>query len=291
MDALSKLSRRQSLQSLVLFGAGAVITGLHRPTAAHAQATSPSAMKDEDIFQFALNLEYMEAEYYLRATTGKGIDAADIGADAGGVNGGRKVSFRDKAISEFADELAENELAHVRFYRKTLGSQAVARPTIDFEGGFKAVATAAGLPEFDPFANDMNFLLGGVLFEDVGVTGYAGAAPLLQNKEFVEATAAILAVEAYHMGMARAQLDQMGEKGQKAANAVSAARDKLDGPGDKDQGVEHNGKANLVPATPDGMVFRRTPQEVLRIVYLTDKAGVDSGGFYPKGMNGALKST
>jgi hypothetical protein len=67
--------------------------------------------------------------------------------------------------------------------------------------------------------------------------------------------------------------------------------DKLDGPGDKDQGIERNGKANFVPATPDGMVFRRTPQEVLRVVYLTDKAGVDSGGFYPKGMNGTLKST
>jgi hypothetical protein len=26
-------------------------------------------------------------------------------------------------------------------------------------------------------------------------------------------------------------------------------------------------------------------------VYLTDKAGVGSGGFYPKGMNGLLKST
>ena len=101
-----------------------------------------------------------------------------------------------------------------------------------------AVAKAAGLAEFDPFANDMNFLLGGMLFEDVGVTGYAGAAPLLQKKEFVEAAAAILEVEAYHMGMARSQLYQMGEKAQKAANALSAARDKLDGPQGKDQGIE-----------------------------------------------------
>jgi hypothetical protein len=285
-----QLSRRASLHTLAAAGLCAS-AGLPWPSSARAQAASPSDLKDEDIFQFALNLEYMEAEYYLRATTGKGIDAADLGSDPGQVKGGRKVPFQDKAIREFADELAENELAHVRFYRKTLGSQAVDRPAIDFEDGFAAVAKAAGLPEFDPFANDMNFLLGGMLFEDVGVTGYAGAAPLLQKKEFVEAAAAILAVEAYHMGMARSQLYQMGDKAQKAANAVSAARDKLDGPEDKDQGIERNGKANFVPATPDGMVFRRTPQQVLRIVYLTDKAGVDSGGFYPKGMNGALKST
>jgi hypothetical protein len=83
----------------------------------------------------------------------------------------------------------------------------------------------------------------------------------------------------------------MGEKAHKAANALSAARDKLDGPGDKDQGIERNGKANFVPSNADGIAFHRTPQEVLRIVYLTDKAGASSGGFYPKGMNGPLKST
>lgn len=291
MTKLTSLSRRQSLQSLALFGAGTMIAGLHRPSSALAQAASPSDLKDEDILQFALNLEYMEAEYYLRATTGKGIESADLGSNAGEVKGGRKVSFESKAISEFADELAANELAHVRFYRKTLGSQAVDRPAIDFESGFATAAKAAGLPEFDPFANDMNFLLGGMLFEDVGVTAYAGAAPLLKKKEFVEAAAAILAVEAYHMGMARSQLYAMGDKAHKAANAISAARDKLDGAEDKDQGIERNGKANVVPSTPDAMVFRRTPQEVLRIVYLTDKSGVDSGGFYPKGMNGSLKST
>ena len=107
----------------------------------------------------------------------------------------------------------------------------------------------------------------------------------------MEAAAGILAVEAYHMGMARSQLYEMGEKAQKAANAISAARDKLDGSGDKDQGIERNGKANFVPSNADGIAFRRTPKEVLRIVYLTDKAGVSSGGFYPKGMNGTLKST
>src|SRR4051794_29271724 len=233
----------------------------------------------------------MEAEYYLRATTGKGIDAADLGSEPGLVRGGRKVTFQSKAIREFVEELAENELAHVRFYRKTLGSQAVSRPAIDFEAGFAAVGKAIGAPDFDPFADDMSVLLGGMLFEDVGVTAYAGAAPLLKKKEFVEAAAGILAVEAYHMGMARSQLYVMGEKVHKLANAVSEARDKLDGPEDKDQGIVRNGKANVVPSTPDAIAFRRTPQEVLHIVYLTEKSGASSGGFYPKGMNGAIKST
>ena len=287
---LANLSRRQSLKGLALFGLGGSVAAPLGAKPALAQP-APSDIKDEDIFQFALNLEYMEAEYYLRATTGKGIDAADAGSNAGDVKGGHKVKFHSKDIQEFAEELAENELAHVRFYRKTLGGEAVSRPAIDFEAGFAAAAKGAGLPEFDPFANDMNFLLGGMLFEDVGVTAYAGAAPVLKKKEFVEAAAGILAVEAYHMGMARSQLYAMGEKAHKAANALSDARDKLDGPEDKDQGIVRNGKANFVPSNPDGIAFRRTPQEVLHIVYLTDKAGVSSGGFYPKGMNGTLKST
>jgi hypothetical protein len=283
------LNRRHSLKSMALLGAGLAAAQLHHPSI--VSAASPEDIKDEDIFQFALNLEYLETEYYLRATTGKGIDDADVGREPGKVEGGRKVPFENKAIRQFAEELAENELAHVRFYRKTLGDAAVSRPTIDFDAGFAAAAKGAGLADFDPFANDMNFLLGGMLFEDVGVTAYAGAASLLKKKEFVDAAAGILAVEAYHMGMARSQLYEMGEKARKAANALSAARDKLDGSGDKDQGIERNGRANFVPSNEDGIAFRRTPQEVLRIVYVTSKEGTEGGGFYPKGMNGTLTST
>jgi hypothetical protein len=34
------------------------------------------------------------------------------------------VNFHSKAVREFVEELAENGLAHVRFYRKTLGGSA-----------------------------------------------------------------------------------------------------------------------------------------------------------------------
>jgi len=281
------ISRRSALQVSAALIAG--VGGLLRPTSA---ALAAADIADEDIFQFALNLEYMETEYYLRATTGKGIAADDAGSDPGEVTGGQAVKFKNDAIRQFGEELAQNELAHVRFYRKTLGKAAVSRPAIDFDTGFKMAAKAAGLGDhFNAFENDMTFLLGGMLFEDVGVTAYAGAAPLIKKKEFVKAAAGILAVEAYHMGMARSQLYEMGEEARKAANAISKARDKVAGPGDKDQGIEIEGHANFVPSTKDAMVFTRTPQEVLRIVYLTDKEGADAGGFYPKGLNGQIKTT
>lgn len=58
-----------------------------------------------------------------------------------------------------------------------------------------------------------------------------------------------------------------------------------------DQGIEVEGRANFVPADPDVKAFSRTPQQVLRIVYLTDQAGVARGGLFPNGMNGALRTT
>jgi hypothetical protein len=281
-------SRRAALKTMGILGVAATLS----PSIASAQ-TEKSAAKitDADIFNFALNLESLETEYYLRGTSGKGMDDADGGTNPGAVTGGSLVPWKNPDLHQFMEEVAANELAHVRYYRRVLGDKAVSRPAIDL-GGFAAAAKAAGLgDDFDPFANEMNFFLGGMLMEDVGVTAYHGAAPLIKNKEFLAAAAGILAVEAYHMGMARSVLYQMGPEARHAANALSDARDKLDGPDDVDQGIEMEGKANIVPSDKDGQAFSRTPQQVLRIVYLADKAGVSSGGLFPKGMNGVLKST
>ena len=74
------------------------------------------------------------------------------------------------------------------------------------------------------------------------------------------------------------------------ANAISAARDSLDGPSHDDQGVTRNGQANIVPADSNGLAFGRTPEHVLNIVYLTPKKAT-SGGFYPHGTNGPLHTS
>jgi hypothetical protein len=285
----STLSRRSAVKMLGVLGA---VAALPSCVTKAAQAGTSGSITDADIFNFALNLESLETEYYLRGTTGRGMDDADAGQDPGSVNGGHIVPWQNADLRQFMEEVAQNELAHVRYYHRVLGAGAVSRPTIDLTGGFAGAARAAGLGDnFDPFASEMNFFLGGMLMEDVGVTAYKGAAPLISNKTFLEAAAGILAVEAYHMGMARSTLYRMGAEARRAANAISDARDRVDGPDDLDQGIEVDGRANIVPSNADGQAFSRTPQQVLRIVYLTDRSGVSAGGMFPDGMNGSLRTT
>ncbi|MBC8064303.1 MAG: ferritin-like domain-containing protein [Chlorobia bacterium] len=273
------LTRRGALATLGTLGVAAAIPSIARGEI--ASRSSAQAISDEDIFNFALNLEYLETEYYLLGTTGSGISDFDAGSNPGTVNGGHMVPWRNNDYKQFMEEIARNELAHVKFYRRTLGTKAVSRPELDLKGGFMAAAKAAGLGDnFDPFSSEMNFFLGGMLIEDVGVTLYTGAAPLIQNKDYLQAAAAILAVEAHHMGMVRSTLYRMGKAARDAAGAISDARDKLDGMADLDQGIVMDGKANFVPSDSDGKAFIRTPYQGLRIVYLTDQPGVSQGGLF-----------
>jgi Ferritin-like domain len=281
------IDRRRTLKGIVAVGAGAALATAGRITPVAAQE-----IDDDAIFNFALNLEYLETEYYLRGTTGAGLSEEDIGADPGEVTGGSLVPFATDAIRQFAEELAANELAHVRYYRESLGDQAVDRPAIDLADAFVAVGQAAGFGDnFNPFTDELNFILGGMLFEDVGVTGYKGATPLIQDKTKQGDIAGILAVEAYHMGMARSLLYQAGPTAQQAANAITVARGVLNDMPEIEQGIAIDGQANFVPSDEQGIAFTRTPEQVLQIVYLTPETGVSSGGFFPNGVNGDLAST
>ncbi len=273
-------------------------------------AAAQAAPSDSDVLNFALNLEYLEANFYSYAVTGKSIDA---GLTTGTGTAGSAMSatahavpFQDAAIKAYAMETYQDELAHVKFLRTALGGSAVAQPAIDVgvspTSAFSAAAQAAGVigagQTFDPYADDLSFLLGSFIFEDVGVTAYKGAAPLLTNPVFIEAAAGILAVEAYHAGLVRTSLYRMGVAMPSVFDTVqkiSDARDSLDGSDDRDQGISpmmvNGGTAsNIVPLDANGLAYSRTTGQVLNIVYLT-KSAVTMGGFFPAGVNGTIKTS
>lgn len=258
--------------------------------------TDQEGPSDASILNFALNLEYLEAEFYARGVTGQGLPDDMVGGVGrpGQVSGGRQVDFQSPLIKNIAREIASDERAHVAFLRDALGDAAVARPRISLDNSFTAAATAAGLIAagdiFDPYENERNFLFAAFLFEDVGVTAFKGAAPFISNKTYLDAAAGLLATEAYHAGIVRATLFSEGlvdESVFDVVHKISAVRNAVSGPVDDDQDIGTKDMANLIPNDEYGRTFGRSAAQILNIVYL-DAAGGTSGGFYPDGLNGDI---
>ena len=252
LDATIASSRRKMLTL-----GGAALAGLaFTSVAAQAQTT---ALTDIDYLNFALNLEYLEANFYTLAAAGATVDQSPFGLGLTGTgtqgvvvtkSGGPtacKVPFQNTAVANYATEIAMEERNHVSFLRTALSTSAVAQPQIDLVNSFNGLVTllGVGLTAFDPFADDASFLLGSYIFEDVGVSAYTGAAPLLTDKSaggHLDAAAGIQGVEAYHAGLIRTTiygLDQTSNtvNGQTVpagtlsalATAVSKLRASVDG--------------------------------------------------------------
>ena len=317
MQALdARAARRADRRAFftAVLGATAVGAGAFAFKSPAAAQTAPT---DADILNFALNLEYLEANFYYFAVNGTAIPAEDTaGAETlGAATGGRAVTFSDAVVRRFAQEIAADELAHVRFLRSQLGTAAVAQPQIDLGtapgGAFSTAARAAGLigagESFDPYASDESFLLGAFIFEDVGVTAYKGASPLITNKAYLSAAAGIHAVEAYHAAIIRTTLFRKGIATPSlitATEKISAARDSLDGSNQKDQGIRPRTYgnpdlfpvaagatlSNIAPVDRNGIAFSRSTGKVLNIVYLNPDA-VSMGGFFPAGVNGPIATS
>jgi hypothetical protein len=310
-----RAARRDFLRGLGLGAAGAAAfgaAGLSR-TSALAQQTD----NDVAILEFALNLEYLEAEFYVRASYGHGLSPSLLGNNPGAVTGGHQVNFTMPLVQKYAREIAVEERKHVEFIRAALSAlnngSVISCPAIDFETAFSTLGNAAGLgSNFDPFKSDMDFMLGAYVFEDVGVTAYHGAVTLITSPAVLNYAAGILAVEAYHAGLIRTVLFANGMSSQTAA--ISHLRATLDGTAST-QNVDDHGVGGFtesaisitncsdelngtllggfpnVPPMPPGnnaIAFDRTTRQVLNIVYGAQNA--PNGLFFPKGLNGIITS-
>jgi len=309
LDEVIASSRRRLMTVGGLAMAGALMGATKKAEAQSATLT------DADYLNFALNLEYLEAQYYTLAFAGKTIDQIGIGIGAGSsaTGGGTitvkptgvascKVPFAMTDVSSYAQEIASDEQKHVTFLRGALGASAVAMADIDLFNSFNAAAAAAGIgPAFDPFASDVTFLLGAYVFEDVGVTAYHGAAGKLTTASNLAPAVGIHAVEAYHAGLVRTtlwRLDQATPAAGIAATAtkISNLRATLDGTGNDDVGLGtetvslESGSfqaSTIVNADANSIGFARTAQQVLNIVYASPSG--TKGGFFPNGLNGNVK--
>ncbi len=297
------MNRREMLKQTGLMGTGLVLGGV-MGACATTPGMSQSPNQDVAVLNFALNLEYLEAAFYL-AAVGRINEIKNIGGNAeirlpSGFDGTSPIAGVSPDVLEYAQEIAEDELAHVKFLRQALGSAAVDRPVIDLDQAFRAAGNAASngaITNFNPFANELFFIHGAFIFEDVGVTAYKGAAKLITDKNNVlDPAAGILAVEAYHAGLIRLLLherkDMMVTSSLTVEQVVQAISD-LRGSvgGGKDEGITKMGSANLVAADANAVAYGRTTSEVLKIVYLSGNAGVSMGGFFPMGLNGSIKTT
>jgi hypothetical protein len=178
-DALQQTgTRRDALRGASLWGAGlmlmtapAIFTALAEKAYANHTATPL------DVLQFALTLEYLEAEFYVM-----GVAAPNL------------IPAADRQIFT---TIRDHEVAHVEFLRSAItaaGATPVAKPTFDF--------TAGG--QFTPFTNYEQFKALAQAFEDTGVRAYKGGAPvLMSNKPVLTAALTIHSVEARHASEVR----------------------------------------------------------------------------------------
>src|ERR1700679_3628337 len=147
------ISSRRSL----LLGGGAALAALAIPGTAKA-ANTVTTYGDTDILNFALNLEYLEANFYYLAAFGTTIDIANAMSTAAGaptikltetvgtagtVTGGSMVPFSTTEVASYAIETAVEEGKHVQLLLGALKTSAVAQPAINLGTSFQTLATAA----------------------------------------------------------------------------------------------------------------------------------------------------
>ncbi len=140
-------------------------------------AYGQSSSSITDVLNFALTLEYLEAEFYTNIVGSPGYLTAPAPAQG--------------ALTKIRDD----ENAHVAFLKSVLGSNAIAKPTFDF--------TAGGGSGTGPFAGYLGSyvvqLAMAQTLEDTGVRAYKGQAPAVQaDKTVLTAALQIHSVEARH---------------------------------------------------------------------------------------------
>ena len=151
-------------------GGGGSANNQTNTTPDETPTASPTAQADSgdlEIVNYALTLEFLEADFYQKV-----IDSGLV---------------KDKMVAELAKSIGENEQEHVDALTATvekLGGTPASKPTTKFEevldGGLKKVLSTAAT------------------VENLGAAAYLGQAGKIKDKEILAAALSIHSVEARH---------------------------------------------------------------------------------------------
>lgn len=174
-DLTARLASRRDLfaSAAAKLGAAATVPALLATVSTEALGQGLPAQVIE-VFNFALVLEYLEAEFYARALATPGL-------------------IPRPHRSTFA-QIGRHEAEHVRTLQAALGSAAKPKPQFDYTGRGK-------FP--DVFSNFATFTAVSNTFEDLGVAAYKGQAPNLMGTPALLPALQIHSVEARHAAEVR----------------------------------------------------------------------------------------
>ncbi|KAK1431542.1 hypothetical protein QVD17_08002 [Tagetes erecta] len=264
---------------------------------------------DMNLLEFPLNLEYFEAEYFLFGSMGKGLDSIQPDLAAGGPPPiGAKQANLSVVVKDIITQFGYQEVGHLRAIKKRV--KGFPRPLLNLSSeSFATVMNAAFgkplSPPFDPYANDINYLISCYVIPYVGLTGYVGANPKLHSPISRKLVAGLLGMESGQDAVVRSLLYERANKKvvpyavtvAQFTQKISQLRNKLGNDGLKDEGLkvpiklgaEKKVKGNVLAGDEDSLAYGRTPQEILRIVYGTGSEHTP-GGFFPNGCDGVIAS-
>ncbi len=148
-------------------GAGAVVAGGAFAGSFPALGRAATPKSDVDILNFALTLEFLEAEFYTLAVNS---------------------NFPNPEHRLFAQVVKAHEVAHVKALQGALGPAAVKKPKFDFGDATTDQGKFAGTAQ---------------VLEDTGVAAYLGQVGNIKSKAVLAAAGSILPVEARHAAWIR----------------------------------------------------------------------------------------
>lgn len=267
----------------------------------------PVKGSDQDMIQFALNLEFFEAEFFLNGALGHGLDAiAPEFAEGGPPPYGAQKANLDPVTRKIIEEFGYQEVGHLRAIITTVGG--VPRPLYNLskENFAQVFDQAVGYklhPPFDPYANSVNYLLACYVIPYVGLVGYVGMNPYLANFTSRRLVASLLGVEAGQDAVLRSLLYKIAfvkvvPYDLTVADftiAISKLRNELAQCGIRDEGLivplqlgaENRTESNILAADTNSLSYERSPPQILRILY-GNGSEYRPGGFLPEGGRGKI---